>query len=225
MNSEVCVRRKILNVAIFFAVLCLYPPARADTSTFSGITFFRSDVTVREDATLEVREEIAVRDAASFYKYGFRRDLPISPTDRWDTRYVGEYKPDNGIRVDILEVTEDGTPAKFEQGSGYGYSQLFIGERNVPFDSGEHRFVIRYTVDSALNPSAARDTLYWNAIGHERNSPVAEAILAVHLPAGVAGESVEVEPRVAGRGVSFPRGPETKLERIDDSSGAIVYRA
>jgi hypothetical protein len=224
-QSEAFVRRKTLNLAFLFAALVLCRPARADISTFSGITFFRAEVSVREDATLEVREEITVNDAAPFYKYGFRRDLPISPEERWDIRYVGKYKPDNGIRVDILEVTEDGAPVKFERGSGYGYSQLSIGERNVPFDSGEHHFVIRYTVDDALNLGTKRDTLYWNAIGHERNSPVAEAILAVHLPPAVAGESIEVEPRVAGRGVSSPRSPETTLERLEDASGAIIYRA
>jgi hypothetical protein len=198
---------------------------QADTPVHPGITFFRADVTVREDATLEIREEIAVNNAAPFYKYGFRRDLPISSGDRWDRRFVGDYKRDNGVRVDILEVTQDGRPAKYEQGEGYGYSQLFIGKRGIPLDSGEHRLVIRYTVDFALNLGPARDTLYWNAIGHERDAPVAEAILAVHLPASIPGESVEVEPSVAGRGVSFPRGPETALERLEDASGAIVYRA
>ena len=192
-------------LAVFITALCLCPSAKAETPSRSGITFFRADVTVREDATLEVREEIAVNDAASFYKYGFRRDLPISSGDRWDPRYVGEYKPDNGIRVDILEVTEDGRPVKYEQGSGYGYSQLVIGEKGIPLDSGEHRFVIRYTVNSALNLGAARDTLYWNAIGHERNAPVAQAILAVRLPATISSETVTVEPRIGGRGESGAR--------------------
>jgi Predicted membrane protein (DUF2207) N-terminal domain/Predicted membrane protein (DUF2207) C-terminal domain len=219
------VLRHTFTITILLAALCRCQPAAADPSVRSGITFFRADVTVQEDATLEVREEIVVNHAASFYQYGFRRDLPISSNDRWDPRYAGEYKPDNGIRVDILEVTEDGRPVRYEQGSGYGYSQLFIGGRNVPLDSGQHRFVIRYTVDSALSLGAARDTLYWNAIGHERNAPVAEAILAIHLPAAVPRESLEMEPRVGGRGVSFPRRPETGLERVEDSSGDVVYRA
>jgi hypothetical protein len=80
-------------------------------------------------------------------------------------------------------------------------------------------------VESALSLGGARDTLYWNAIGHERNDPVAEAILAVHLPAAIPAENIEVEPRVGGRGVSFKLRPETTLERLGDPSGAIVYRA
>ena len=217
--------RRILTAAIFFAAFCVCRTAFAGPSAQAGITFFRADVTVRADATLDVREEIAVDNAASFYKHGFQRDLPISLTDRWDTRYVGTYQKDNGIRVKILEVTEDGQRVKYEMGKRYGYAQLSIGERNVALDSREHRFVIRYTVDWAMISRAGRDTLYWNAVGTERTVPIAEAILAVHLPAEVPGENIEVEPRVGGLGGSFPRRPENTLERVDDASGAIVYRA
>jgi hypothetical protein len=219
------VRQRILTTAIVAAALCFCRSAHADSPAQAGITFFRADVTVREDATLEVREEISVRNASFFYKRGFQRDLPISLTDRWDTRYVGTYQKDNGIRVKILEVTEDGQRVNYEQGTRYGYAQLFIGKRNVALDSGEHRFVIRYTVDWAMISRAGRDTLYWNAVGSERTVPIAEAILAVHLPAAVPVENFEVEPRVGGLGLSFPRRPENTLEHVDDASGAIVYRA
>src|ERR1700686_3043208 len=118
-NSEAHVYRAIRTAAIFLAALGLCQSARANSTPGSGITFFRADVTVREDATLEVREEIAVRNASSFYKHGFQRDLPISLTDRWDTRYVGTYQKDNHIRVKILEVTEDGQRAEYEMGQPY----------------------------------------------------------------------------------------------------------
>ena len=217
--------KKIWIFAVILTAFSLDGFTQADPTKTPGIASFRADVTVRENSQLEVREEILVRNAASFYKYGFRRDLPISSSDRWDRRYVGEYKRDNGIRVEILEVTEDGEPVEYEQGNGYGYPQIFIGRRNAPLDSAEHRFVLRYTVDSALNVGAARDALYWNAIGIERDVPVAEAILAIHLPAAVSIDSVQMEPRVGGRGVSNPRHEDTQLERLDDPSGAIVYRA
>jgi hypothetical protein len=225
MNSEVKMGRRILTAAIFFAVFCLCRTAFAGSSDQAGITFFRADVTVRSDATLEVREEITVDNAASFYNYGFRRDLPIAPVESRDPRIASAYKRDIGLRAKILEATEDGQPAKYELGGAYGYSQLFVGPRNIALDSGEHRFVIRYTVDSALNPGAARDTLFWNAIGYAGNVPVAEAILAIHLPGGVPGEGITVVPRAGGRGQSFPRGPETMLGRLDDASGSIAYRA
>jgi hypothetical protein len=210
---------------MIFVAFCLGWRARADSPARAGITFSRADVAVKRDAAFEVCEEIAVNDAASSYKYGFWPDLPVCSNDRWDPRNVGEYKRDHGLRIEIQEATEDGQPVKHKPGSGCGYSQLFSGGRNVPLECGEHRFVIRYKVDSALNQDAARHTLCWNAVGHERNGPVAQAILAVHLPGGVPSVDRAVEPRVGGRRVSFVRRPETTLERLDDASGAIIYRA
>jgi Predicted membrane protein (DUF2207) len=224
-NLEANVHRRILKAGIIFSALCLCPLVYADSTAHSGITLFRTDVTVLDNGALEVVEEIAVNDAASSYKYGFRRVLPISAEDRWDTRYAGEYKQDNGIRVQVLQVTEDRKPVKYEQGSGYGYPQLSIGEQNVPFDSGKHHFIIHYMVESALKLGGARDTLYWNANGHGHEAPIEEAILSVRLPSEVPKDSVTVEPRVAGRGVSNPRQPETSLDRLDHGNGPIVYRA
>jgi hypothetical protein len=134
-------------VAILTAALILCPAAKGDSSAPKGITFFRADVTVREDATLDVREEITVSEAAAYYTRGFRRALPISVNDLWDPRYVPLYQHDNGIRVDILEVTEDGQPVDYKQGSGYIYPQLWISPQNVPLDGTEHHFTLHYTVD------------------------------------------------------------------------------
>ena len=188
------------------ALFCACDRACADATESAGISAFRADVTVKSDATLDVREEITLDSGGKFYRHGFIRNLPIGSEDRWDSRYVGEYKRDNGIRVKILEVTKDGNPVAYEQGRGYGYSQLRIGENNAPLPPGEHRYVIRYTVDGALNLGATRDTFYWNAIGHEGNEPVAEAILSVHLPPQVFACNAIAEPRIV------PTQPRRQIE-------------
>jgi hypothetical protein len=226
MNSDRHIWWRIALLAgVSLALLFVCGAICADTTEQGGIKTFRSDVTVKQDATLEVREEITLDSGGKYYRYGFMRNLPIGSEDRWDRKYVGEYKRDNGVRVKILEITEDGQPVKYEQGQGYGYSQLRIGEKDMPLAAGEHRYVIRYSVNGALTLSAGGDALYWNAIGHERDVPVAEAILSVHLPAGVSAADAIVEPRIAGRGVSFPRRAETELERIDEGAGTVAYRA
>ena len=211
--------------AAFLAILCLAPVACADSSLPKGITLFRADVTVLENGTLEVDEEISVNDAAVYYQHGFRRNLPIAPTDRWDTRYAGTYKPDNGIRVKVLEVIEDRKPVKFEQGSGYGYAQLRIGPQDAPLDSGKHHFVIRYMVYSAMIFGGQRDTLYWSSDGQDHDAPIAESIISVRVPEGIPESAIEIEPHVSGIGLSFPQGPETSLDRLDHGNGPIVYRA
>jgi hypothetical protein len=211
--------------AVSVALLCICSTVHADVPEHAGISLFRTDVTVKQDATLEVREEITLDSGGKYYRYGFVRHLPIGSEDRWDPKYVGEYKKDNGLRVKVLEVTRDGRPIQFEQGQASGYSQLRVGATDTPLQAGDRRYVIRYDVTGALNLAAAGDTLYWNANGHERDIPVDEAILCIHLPAGVSATDATVEPRVGGRGVSNPRSAGTELERIDDGAGTITYRA
>ena len=225
MTTRKQVWRSAPVCALGFALLCAGSSIRADVPEHAGISVFRSDVTVKQDASLEVREDITLDSGGRYYRYGFVRNLPIGSEDRWDPKYVGEYKKDNGIRVKILEVREDGNPIQFEQGQGYGYSQLRIGAKNVPLKAGEHRYIIRYSVTGALNPGTTADTLYWNSNGHERDVPIGEAILSVYLPAGVSATDAGVEARVGGRGVSYGRRADTELQRIDDAAGAITYRA
>ncbi|HEX4642898.1 MAG TPA: hypothetical protein VH161_05500, partial [Candidatus Acidoferrales bacterium] len=71
----------------------------------------------------------------------------------------------------------------------------------------------------------SRETLYWNSDGHGHEAPIAESILSVRMPSYIPAGSIEVESRVAGRGVSSPRQPDTTLDRIDHGNGPIVYRA
>jgi hypothetical protein len=219
------VRQAGLLTATFIVVLGASLSVRADSPAFSGISLFRSSVTVLKNGDLEVAEEISVNDAAAFYKRGFRRDLPTSPQERWDPRYVGAYRKDNGVRVKVTDVTEDGKPVNYQLGSGYSYSQLSIGPRNEPFDSGSHKFVIRYLVSYALISRGDQDILYWNSDGHAHDAPIEESSLSVSLPPGVPSESIEIETRVSGRGVGLPRRPETALDRLNMGDGSIVYRA
>ncbi len=215
----------LLSALSFLGLFFCEASAAQEDPQVAGMTSFRADVTVRADSTLDVREEFTVRNAATSYKRGFWRDMPVSPDDRWDTRYVGEYQPDNGIRVKVVEVTEDGASVGFDEGAGYSYSHLWIGPQGAPFDSGEHRFVIRYTVESALTLGDRNDVLYWNALGHGHDDRVAEAILVVHLPARVALENVHAEPRIGVRGPSGARNSDSILEPLEGISDGVGYRA
>ena len=149
------------------------------------IVSFEADITVNSDGSLAVREEFVVHSEGSYFKYGFTRNLPINSEARWDTRYAGEWKQDNGVRIKILELTENGAPVNYEHGSGWGYAQIRIGTKDVPLERGDHRYVIRYTVDAVLGLGEVRDTLYWNAIGHYWDLGVDAARVMVRLPAGV----------------------------------------
>jgi hypothetical protein len=217
-----------ISFAIVLSILsaCAAVSAKLVAAPGEQITSFDADITVNPDATLTVREDFVVHSEGSYFKYGFIRDLPIDDEARWDKRYAGEWKADNGIRVNILELLENGTSVSYHQGTAAGYPQLRIRPRYAPLEPGDHHYVIRYTVDGAVSFGSARDTLYWNAIGHYWALPVGVARVMVHLPAGVAAAGVTSEPRVGGRGVSGNAGaPPAIAETIEDGTAGASYTA
>ena len=223
--------RQDLSLAISLVVLailsvCAGVGAKLVAAPGEQITSFNADIVVSPDATLTVTEDFVVHSEGSYFKYGFIRNLPIDDEARWDQRYAGQWKADNGIRVKIIELTENGAPVSYQQANGAGYPQLRIGPRDVPLARGDHHYVIRYTVDGAVGFGSARDILYWNAIGHYWTLPVGTARVTVHLPAGIVMRDVTSEPRVGGRGVSNNRGAPTAIaETVEDEAARASYTA
>ena len=220
--------RRIFSLAILLVAssVCAVVSAKLVAAPGEQITSFQSDIVVNPDGTLTVREDFVVHSEGSYFKYGFTRNLPIDDEARWDERYAGKWTADNGIRVKILELTENGAPASYQQGGGAGYPQLRIGPRDVPLARGDHHYVISYTVDGAIGFGSARNILYWNAIGHYWTLPVGTARVTVHLPEGIAEGDVTSEPRVGGRGVSNNRGAPTAIaETIENEAAGASYTA
>jgi hypothetical protein len=171
-------------IVIFWTMPC----AGVTRAPGEKVISFVADITVREDMSIEVREEFVVHSEESYFKWGMIRHLPISSNERWDKRFGGEWKDDTGIRVRILEVTEDGNPVSCEKGGGAGYAQLRIGKSDVPLARGDHTFVIKYLAEGVPRSLADHDELYWNVLGHYLGLPVDEVKVHVHLPAVVPME-------------------------------------
>jgi predicted membrane protein DUF2207 len=217
-------RLRILFALAAMTIVGAAPCAGVTRAPGERIISFATDITVREDTSIVVREEFTVHSEGTYFKWGMIRHLPISSNERWDKRFGGEWKDDTGIRVKILEVTEDGERVSYERGSGWGYGQLRIGKADVPLAKGDHTFVIKYMAEGVLRSLTDHDELYWNAMGYYFELPVEEATVRVHLPAGVPQDEIQPEVYVGGRGVSNPRKPETELTR-EESPDAVSYRA
>jgi hypothetical protein len=165
------------------------------------IQSFTSDVTLRSDATLDIREEFTVHSAGDYFRYGLVRALPIDSEARWDRSLVGPYTKDTGIRVKILEVSEDGSPVSYEQGSDFGYPQLRIMPW-TPVVSGDHHVAIHYQATGVTQFLSDHDQLYWNAVGHYWRLPVDETAVRMHFPPKVPSGVVTAAAYSGWRGAT-----------------------
>jgi uncharacterized membrane protein YgcG len=161
-------------------------PASASSRTQSlgieQINGYDSNVTIRSDGTLLVRETIRY-DFGVVPRHGIFRDIP----DRFD--YPKKANTDRVTPITVVSVrASSGTPAGYEtsdeKDGSTGYLRLKIGDPDRTI-TGEHTYEITYRVKGALNGFADHDELVWNAVGTEWSVPVRQATAEVTAPADI----------------------------------------
>ena len=178
-----------LGVAAWISVLLAMPAIAQDSGW--RITSFAADVTVQQDGSLVVVEDIAV-DFGTLDKHGIYRVIPVRspvPPDPWFD-LPGERPPSaflrsidlSDVRVDSetaptdLEVTDPSFPAAADD-----TVSMRIGDPDRTI-SGAHHYRITYRVAGAMDRE--RDTglpeLVWNATGNGWEVPIGSATAVVH---------------------------------------------
>lgn len=165
-------RRSILVIGILL-VMPLF--ASAQGTSDEQIDNFHTDVTVAQDGSLSVIETIAY-NFGPFERHGIYRTLPYQYT-RNGAKYT--------LRYEIVSVTdEQGIAYPFSQSRSGGNVEVKIGNADFTI-SGQHIYVISYTVRRAINYFKDHDELYWNATGTDWQVPILEASARVHLPSSI----------------------------------------
>jgi hypothetical protein len=163
------------------------PPALAAPA--ESITSYTVELDVRADGVLDVTETI-LYDFGGNQKHGIVRTIP----DRF--RYNDE--SDRIYPIGAVSVTRDGAgePASISDQNGHETFKIGDAQKTV---TGSHTYVIRYTVQGALNGFADHSELYWNAIGGEWPVAVGNASATVTGPAAIQQARCYAGPTGANR--------------------------
>lgn len=175
--------KKILLVLFIFGAVFCFGSAPALAHDWE-IQQFDADITVNQDSTILVKEEIKVY--FDYDKYGIYRDVPI----KYENKYGDNFK----LRLNVLSVEdENGNSYEYELiKTDFGeYQRIKIGSPDYTI-TGEHTYVITYKVERALNYFDTWDELYWNVTGSEWEVPITNAKATVHLPAD-AGQELKIK--------------------------------
>ena len=166
--------------------LLLLPPA---ATAASGDVVRQLDIAIdiSPDGTLEVTETY-------HWDFGSREGLGL--TRMLDSRFDYEPDPDK-VRVyeyaGFTASSPTGAPAGVWATEAGARVRVDVGAPDGSEDrrSGRQTYVLRYTVDGALNavrddPAVPdQDELYWNATGHDWDVPIEQATVTVTGPADV----------------------------------------
>jgi uncharacterized membrane protein YgcG len=182
---------------LFGLFLCCHAAAQvAAPSSSEQILDYHSDIGLRQDASLLVRETIRVHSAGIQIHHGIYRDFPTRYKDHLGNRYVVSFK--------VVHVSRDGQREKFrvqEQDNG---ERIYFGDENVILPPGEYTYALMYTVNREIGFFADHDELYWNVTGTGWLFPIAHASATVKLPSNIPEASIRMD------GYTGPQGSREK---------------
>jgi hypothetical protein len=199
-------RTSPLLLAFLLSLPLLLLPASAPAEYFS-ITSFRSDIEVRDDASLRITETIDTLFHRQ--RHGIYRDIPF--------RYTDELGKESLTPVHVVSVRDaSGNPWKHKVERSGGFVRVRIGDPRK-FVAGRQVYVIEYSVENAVLFFPDHDELYWNITGNGWDVPIGSASAHISIAAG----NRSLEPRT--RCFTGPRGSREEACAVSPSANGAVF--
>jgi len=169
------------------------------------ITAYESDITVRADGSLLIREVITVRAEGRDIRRGIFRDFPT------------DYRDNQGNRIragfEVQSVSRNGEAEPYQVSPHANGMRVRIGSADTLLTRDEHRYEITYETSWQVTHLPETDELYFNAVGQGWRFPILAAEVTVTLPDGA------VIGRATGYAGEAGRSDWTVApERLSDSS-------
>ena len=190
---------------LFIAIIVLFSVVVQAGIT---ITDFTSAIAIHKSGELTVTETIAVTFTTPHH--GIYRDITYS----YRSPNTGERIT---IGIKVTGVTLDGGPVPYSIGRRGSDVRIRIGDPNRTI-TGDHTYVISYTVSRALLFHPDYIQLYWNATGNRWEIPIDRAAAFVTLPPGVKPQDIQAVSYVGYLG-SRTRGVPPQV----DSNGRLLF--
>lgn len=149
------------------------------------ITNWHADITVRPNATLQVKETISFIANNQIFNHGFLREFPTEYTSAYGNNYV--------VSFVIDEVTLDYMPTPYKQVDYQNGKRIYIGDPDKYLSKGQHTVTITYTTGYQLGFFENYDELYWNVTGNGTKLMIAQASARVFLPTNIPADTIRFE--------------------------------
>jgi uncharacterized membrane protein YgcG len=167
-------------------------PAEAPESATERVLGFHSEITVRRDGGIEVREIIRVRCSGLQIKRGIYRDFP--------TLYRGPLFTRRAVPFEVVEVLRDGRKEAWHTAELSNGPWIYFGSADVLLKPGTYTYTFSYRTGRQMGFFADHDELYWNATGNGWVFDIENASARVTLPEGVPGGQVRLEAYTGPQG-------------------------
>jgi uncharacterized membrane protein YgcG len=196
-------------LASFLAALALLAPAASAPAQSAGderILFYKSDVTVAKDGSLDVVETIRIRALGDKFRHGLLRDFP--------TQYE---KSRVRVGFDVEDVERDGHEEPWKTHPIDNGVEVRIGNPDTMIEPGEHSYTIHFRTTRQLGFFKDFDELYWNATGSDWDFPIDVVEARIRLPQPVRFIQHSVYTGAQG-------SKDSNAEVVSEAPGDIAFR-
>lgn len=169
-----------IAITLIGAAFFLSKPTPLMTAPVEQVDQFAADITLTTNNTFTVRETIAY-DFGSLRRHGIFRVIPTS--------YIT-----NGLRYTIgiqdVHVTDDsGSVMPFTVTRDRTTIYIRVGDPDIT-TTGQHVYILTYTVKRAITYGDENAALHWNVTGHGWTVGMNNVSATVHLPQAVASSTL-----------------------------------
>lgn len=146
---------------------------------------YHSDITVFDNAVMQVTEKITVRAEGYKIKRGIYRDFPTKYKDNFGNTYRVDFN--------IEQVLRDGNTEPWHTEKRSNGVRIYIGKSNKFLNKGIYTYSITYRTYRQLGYFKDHDELYWNVTGNDWDFVIEHASATVKLPPGIPNNQITAE--------------------------------
>jgi len=178
------------------------------TQASERILSYHSEITVEQDGSMLVEEQIRVRAEGNKIKRGIFRDFPTTYRDHLNNQYQ--------VKFSLLGVKRDGVREPYHTESRSNGIRIYAGRKDLFLPHGEYTYSILFRTNRQLGFFEKFDELYWNVTGNGWDFPIEQASARVNLPSGIPQDSIQVE------GYTGPQGSKNQdyTARVESDGSA-----
>ena len=171
----------VIILIVFLSVKILY----TQNYSVERILAYNSDIIIKEDASMIVRETIKVHSEGDQIKRGIYRDFP--------TRYKDKYGNNVVINFDIIEILKDGLAESYHTEILSDGLRVYIGKKDHFLDRGNYTYEIKYKTERQIGYFDNHDELYWNVTGNGWDFAIEQVTVSVHFPRNISPDDINID--------------------------------
>lgn len=134
---------------------------------------FNSQLTISNDATLTVTENIKIRSEGKIFKHGLYRVLPLRRNINNKSQKVA---------YQLISVQKNGKSEPYFTKEKDGYLYIYVGDKNKSLPKGNYTYTLKYSSKGQIGYFDKYDEIYWNVNGFHWNFPIQKISAKVILP-------------------------------------------